>query len=103
MARDVTDLRDRTKNFALGIIKLYQNLPASGEAQIIGKQMLRSGTSVGAQYREACRAKSTADFLNMMRGGLKELDETAYWLELLGESKIVPAAALLELRKKLMN
>jgi four helix bundle protein len=100
MTRDVMDLRVRTKKFALRIIKLYQSLPRSGEAQVIGKQVLRSGTSVGAQYREACRAKSPADFVNMMSGGLKELDETAYWLELLVEGEIVPVAKLAELQKE---
>ena len=100
MTRDVTDLRDRTKKFALRIIKLYQNMPHSGEAQVIGKQVLRSGTSVGAQYREACRAKFPADFINMMGGGLKELDETAYWLELLVDGEIVPAAKLGDLQKE---
>ncbi len=100
MAHDTTDLRIRTKKFALQIIKLYQTLPNSGETQVIGKQLLRSGTSVGAQYREACRAKSPADFINMMRGGLKELDETAYWLELLVEGNLVPSAKLAELQKE---
>ena len=100
MARDVMDLRVRTKKFALRIIKLYQSLPHSGEAQVIGKQILRSGTSVGAQYREACRAKSPADFVNMMAGALKELDETAYWLELLVEGEIVPVAKLAYLQKE---
>ena len=99
MAHDV-DLKVRTKKFALRIIKLYQSLPKSGEAQVIGKQVLRSGTSVGAQYREACRAKSPADFVNMMGGGLKELDETAYWLELLVEGEIAPAANLSDLQKE---
>ena len=100
MAHDAKDLRGRTKKFALRIIKLYQNLPHTGEAQVIGKQILRSGTSVGAQYREACRAKSPADFVNMMGGSLKELDETAYWLELLVESEIVPAFKLTDLQKE---
>ncbi len=100
MAHDATDLKVRTKKFALRIIKLYQSLPKSGEAQVIGKQVLRSGTSVGAQYREACRAKSPADFVNMMGGGLKELDETAYWLELLVEGEIVPATKLTDLQKE---
>jgi len=100
MAHDVMDLKVRTKKFALRVIKLYQNLPKSGEAQVIGKQVLRSGTSVGAQYREACRAKSSADFVNMMGGGLKELDETAYWLELLVEGEIVPPAKLTDLQKE---
>ncbi len=100
MTHQATDLRERTKKFALRIIKLYQNLPKSGEAQVIGKQILRSGTSVGAQYREACRAKSPADFINMMGGSLKELDETAYWLELLVEGEIVPPAKLSDLQKE---
>jgi len=99
MAHDV-DLKVRTKKFALRIIKLYQGLPKSGEAQVIGKQVLRSGTSVGAQYREACRAKSPADFVNMMGGALKELDETAYWFELLVEGGIIPAAKLTDLQKE---
>jgi len=100
MAHDATDLKVRTKKFALRIIKLYQGLPKSGEAQVIGKQVLRSGTSVGAQYREACQAKSPADFVNMMGGGLKELDETTYWLELLVEGEIVPAVKLADLQKE---
>jgi len=100
MAHDSTDLKVRTKKFALRIIQLYQSLPRSGEAQVIGKQVLRSGTSVGAQYREACRAKSPADFVNMMGGGLKELDETAYWLELLVEGEIIPAVKLGDLQKE---
>ena len=100
MAHDATDLRLRTKKFALRIIKMYQNLPTSGESQVIGRQVLRSGTSVGAQYREACRAKSPADFFNLMGGGLKELDETAYWLELLVEGEIIPAIKLAELQKE---
>lgn len=100
MTHDATDLRTRTKRFALQIIKLYQNLPHSGEAQVIGKQVLRSGTSVGAQYREACRAKSPADFVNMMGGSLKELDESAYWLELLAEGKIIPVSKLADLQKE---
>ena len=99
MAHEV-DLKVRTKKIALRVIKLYQSLPKSGEAQVIGKQVLRSGTSVGAQYREACRAKSPADFVNMMGGALKELDETAYWLELLVEGEIIPAAKLMELQKE---
>jgi four helix bundle protein len=100
MGHDATDLRTRTKKFALRIIKLYQGLPKSGEAQVIGKQLLRSGTSVGAQYREACRAKSPADFVNKMEGSLQELDETTYWLELLIESGIIKAELLADLQKE---
>jgi len=100
MPHDPTDLKIQTKVYALRIIKLYQALPKSGEAQVVGKQILRNGTSVGAQYREACRAKSPADFINKMEGSLQELDETGYWLELLTDSKIVPAEKLVDLQKE---
>ncbi len=92
------DLRPRTKAFALRMIKLYTSLPKSTEAQVIGKQVLRSGTSVGAQFRESQRAKSDADFINKMEGSLQELDETGYWLELLTESGVVPAEKLASLQ-----
>jgi four helix bundle protein len=84
-----SDLRTRTKAFALRVIHLYAALPKTTEAQVIGKQLLRSGTSVGTHYREAQRAKSDADFINKIEGGLQELEETAYWLELLMESGIM--------------
>ncbi len=83
-----SDLKPRMKDFALRIIKLYVALPKTIEAQVLGKQILRSGTSVGAHYRESCRAKSNADFISKIEGALQELDETCYWLELIGESKI---------------
>ena len=83
------DLQARTKVFALRIIRLYAALPKTTEAQVIGKQLLRSGTSVGAHYREAQRAKSDADFISKIESGLQELEETAYWLELLMESGIM--------------
>ena len=88
------DLRDRIKKFALRIIKLSASLPRSREADVIGRQVLRSGTSVGAQFREAFRAKSDADYISKIEGSLQELDETQYWLELLGESAIVPPKRL---------
>ena len=94
------DLRARTKSFALRIIRLYASLPKTTEAQVIGKQALRSGTSVGAHYREANRAKSTADFISKIEGGLQELDETAYWLELLGDGGIVAESRLTDLRNE---
>lgn len=100
MAHDATDLKNRTKLFALRIIKLYQALPNSGEAQVIGKQILRGGTSVGAQYQEACRGKSPADFINKMEGSLQELAETGCWLELLSQSKVVPSEKLVDLQKE---
>ncbi|HEX8649417.1 MAG TPA: four helix bundle protein [Pyrinomonadaceae bacterium] len=80
------DLRARTKAFALRIIKLYAALPKSLDAQILGKQLIRSGTSVGAHYHEGCRAKSDADFINKIEGALQELEETIYWLELVSEA-----------------
>ena len=83
------DLGKRTKDFALRIIRLYAAWPKTTEAQVIGKQLLRSGTSVGAHYREARRAKSDADFISKIEGALQELDETVCWLELLSESGIV--------------
>jgi len=88
------DLRKRTKEFALRIIKLYAALPKSTESQVLGKQILRSGTSVGAHYREACRAKSNADFISKIEGGLQELDETLYWIELLAEADIISPTRL---------
>ena len=95
------NLADRTKRFALDVIRLYSRLPKSVEAQVIGRQMLRSGTSVGAQYREAIRAKSVADFINKVEGSLQELEETPYWFELLDEAKIaVDAARLKSLMKE---
>ncbi len=94
------DLRKRTREFALRVIKLYAALPKTTEAQVLGKQILRSGTSVGAHYREACRAKSNADFISKIEGGLQELDETLYWLELLTDSGIVPAGRLAPLERE---
>ena len=91
------DLKSRTKAFALRIIRMFGALPKTTEAQVIGKQVLRSGTSVGAHYREATRARSTAEFISKIEGGLAEQEETAYWLELLAESGIVPEAKLIEL------
>ena len=84
------DLKSRTKLFALRVIRMFGDLPNTTEAQVKGKQVLRSGTSVGAHYREATRARSTAEFVSKIEGGLAELEETAYWIELLSESCIVP-------------
>jgi four helix bundle protein len=94
------DLRVRTKAFALRVVKLYVSLPKSPEAQVLGKQVLRSGTSVGAHYRESCRAKSDADFINKIEGGLQELEETLYWLELIHEAGIFPEERLKPLHQE---
>ncbi|NEQ95964.1 MAG: four helix bundle protein [Cyanothece sp. SIO2G6] len=90
----IRDLGDRTKKFALRIINLYSALPEKTVAQVLGKQILRSGTSVGAHYREAHRARSTAEFVSKINGGLQELEETAYWLDLIGEAKILKSDRL---------
>ena len=87
--RDDLDLKERTLNFARQIIRFYSALPKTADAQIIGKQMLRSGTSIGANYREAYRARSKVEFIAKMGDCLKELDETYYWLELLKTEKYI--------------
>jgi four helix bundle protein len=86
-----TDLKARTKAFALQVIELYSALPNTTKAQVLGRQVLRSGPSVGAHYREAFRSRSDAEFISTIEGGLHELNETSYWLELLGESRTAPA------------
>lgn len=94
------DLKERTKRFALRILAMYTSLPKSPEAQVLGKQVLRSGTSVGANYREASRARSKADFVAKRGDCLKELDETTYWFELLSEGGIVPEQKISGLLKE---
>jgi four helix bundle protein len=94
------DLRKRTKAFALRIIRMTSALPRSMAANVLGSQVLRSGTSVGAQYREACRSRSPAEFISKMESTIQELDETAYWLELLADSGIVPPKRLLDLQQE---
>ena len=83
------DLKTRTKGFALRVIRLYGALPKRTEAQVIGRQLLRSATSVGAHFREATRGRSDAEFISKIEGGLQELDETDYWFGLLVKSGIV--------------
>jgi four helix bundle protein len=95
--KDEGDLRDRTKSFALRIVRLFRQLANTGDAQVIGKQLLRSGTSVGANYLEACRSRSDAEFVAKIGDCLKELDETAYWLELVVGAEIVPEAKMADL------
>jgi len=88
------DLKKRTKEFAISVIRLVESLPRGKTADVIGGQLLRSGTSVGANYRSACRARSTADFISKMGIVEEELDESIYWMELLIETEIVEFAAL---------
>ena len=88
------DLKERTKEFALRIIKMYSSLPKSTEAKVLGTQVLRSGTSVGTNYREASQGRSKAEFIAKMGDCLKELDETTYWFDLLIEGNILPKKKL---------
>lgn len=91
------DIGERTKAFALRIIRLYVVLPKTTEAQMIGKQVLRSGTSVGAHVREGKRSRSNAELISKIEGGLQELEETVYWLELLVDAGIVKTDRMKEL------
>jgi len=86
----LNDLKVRTKRFALDIIQLVASLPKTTISQVIGKQLLRAGTSVGANYRAACRARSTADFIAKMGIVEEEADESMYWMELLCEADLLP-------------
>src|SRR5580698_8753828 len=98
---DEKEMRARTKMFARRIIRLYCALPKSdAAAQILGKQALRAGTSVGANYREAYRARSRAEFVSKLGDCLKELEESAYWLELLVESACVSAPKMAALQNE---
>jgi four helix bundle protein len=89
MAVRPEDLKDRTKQFAIRIVKLFRSLPKTEEARVIGKQVLHSGTSVAANYRAVCRARSKAEFVAKIGIVVEEIDETVFWLELLIETEIV--------------
>ncbi len=89
-AKKPADLRLRTKDFAIRMVTFYRKLPRDEESRVIGKQILRSGTSIGANYRSACRARSKAEFIAKMGIVLEEADETAFWLELLVETQTFP-------------
>jgi four helix bundle protein len=95
------DLRERTKQLALRIVKLFAALPTSAEAQELGKRLLHTGISVGVHYREACRGRSNAKYISMMDVALGALDETGYCLELLGDAGLVPAERLANLRQEI--
>ena len=91
------DIRERTNVFALRIIRLYDSLPKTTQAKVIGKQVLRSGTSVCAHVREGKRSRSNTELISKIEGGLQELEETIYWLELLVDARIVKAELLKDL------
>lgn len=98
MQKEENDLAVRTKNFALQIIRLFPKLPRTTEAQVLGKQLLRAATSVGANYREACRGRSKREFIAKCGDSLRELEETGYWLELLSEAGIATGDDLQKFR-----
>ncbi len=90
----VEQMKTRTKQFSLRIVRLFQAMPKTDESRIIGRQVLRSGTSVGANYRAACRARSDKEFLAKIGIVVEEADETAFWLELLIEADVITATKL---------
>ena len=100
----VQQFQQRTMRFALSCISLYRALPKSVESSVIGKQLIRCATSVGANYRAACRAKSKPDFIYKLGIVVEEADESVYWLELLVESKIaigfIEDAQILDLKRE---
>ncbi len=98
--RNKPDLKRRTKAFALRILKLVDTLPKTTAGRALASQIVRSGTSVAANYRAACRARSTADFIAKLGIVEEEADETLFWLELLEESQLVPAAKLTAIKRE---
>ena len=97
MNKKPQDIGERTKAFALRIIRLYSTLPKTTAAQVLGRQVLRSGTSVGAHVREGRRSRSDAELVSKIEGGLQELEETVYWLELLVDAGMVKPEQMTEL------
>ena len=97
---DKHDLQVRTRDFAVRIVKMFKALPRSPEAQVIGRQVLRSGTSVAANYRAVCRARSKAEFVSKLGVVVEEIDETVFWLDLMVAADIVPAARLQALQQE---
>lgn len=94
------ELKDRTKKFSLRVIKLFNSLPKRKDAEVLGLQLLRAATSVGANYRAACRPRSNADFISKITVVEEEADECSYWIELLGESGIIKKKLLENLLKE---
>ena len=93
-------MKHRTKKFALRCIRLFRALPRQADAYILGKQLLRSATSIAANYRAACRARSNAEFVAKIGIALEEADESLFWIELLEESEIVAASRLASLKQE---
>ena len=100
MATGPEELRNRTKAFAVRIVRLYKSLPYRSDAQVLGKQLLRCGTSAAANYRAACRARSRAEWISKIGLVLEEADESVFWLEMLGDCEILPESKLADLLKE---
>lgn len=94
------ELRERTKRFAIRIVRLFRALPKSADAQVMGKQLLRCGTSVAANYRAVCRARSTAEFIARIGIVAEEADESVLWLELLDETEILNSSKLQDITRE---
>jgi len=94
------EFKERTRKLALRVIRLVESLPKTPSAQVVGRQLLRSGTSIGANHRAACRARSKADFISKMGVVEEEADETIYWTELLAEAGIIERERLSSLTKE---
>ena len=100
MDTQATQLKERTKQFAIRIIRMLRALPKTDEARVISRQLLRAATSVAANYRAVCRARSTADFIAKVGLVVEEADETVFWLELLADAGIVQKARLEQLERE---
>jgi len=94
------EMKQRTKAYANRVVRVCQALPESWVAQTLGRQLLRAGTSVGANYRAVCRAKSNADFVNKLRIVEEECDESLFWMEVLVDNRLVSVARLRDLMKE---
>ena len=97
MAVNKERFKRRTRAYAIRVLKLVDALPKTGPANLIGRQLVRSATSVGANYRAACRARSRAEFISKLGTVEEECDESIYWMELLGETRIIPSSRLVDL------
>lgn len=96
----IEEFKRRTKQYVLRSVRVFQALPKTNEAQIIGKQFLRSASSTGANYRAACRARSKAEFYAKLSITIEEADESLFWMEILSETEIIPFAKLESLMKE---
>ncbi|MDN3549367.1 four helix bundle protein [Mucilaginibacter aquaedulcis] len=97
---DKTELKRRTQKFSIDVIKFIENLPRKRSLDVLSNQLIRCATSIGANYRSACRGKSTADFINKIIIVEEEADESIYWLELMEESGLIDSTSISTLKKE---